>query len=190
MNNEYHNEASLVKEALTYRKSDQEIGMPDVEAELRRFHAEHDRQQFAKPQSSHATWRRVAAIVAVIALLSGITIAGVHYYKYELTQIEAEETRANTETRPKVTQEQQPVVAKPVITDTEITYSRAELRQIVADLTSRFELDAPVYDHPQAQRILMHVSLPKEGSLEESLEVLNHFGRVQFEIVDHHIHVK
>lgn len=67
--NRYQTELELM-EAFTHQKSDAEIGMPDIEAELARVHA-----MAAKPRPA---WGRFAAAVACVCAVAAIGIG--EYY--------------------------------------------------------------------------------------------------------------
>lgn len=72
---EYNIEQQLM-EAFVYEKTDAEIQMPDIEAELRRVHVMADR---GKGASRGRVVRRVASVAASILLVAGVGIAGYSY---------------------------------------------------------------------------------------------------------------
>lgn len=72
---EYDIEQQLM-EAFVYEKTDAEIQMPDIEAELQRMHAMADR---GKGASRGRVVRRVASVAASILLVAGVGLAGYSY---------------------------------------------------------------------------------------------------------------
>lgn len=71
---EYDIEQQLM-EAFVYEKTDAEIQIPDIEAELQRMHVMADRGSGARGR----VVRRVASVAASILLVAGVGIAGYSY---------------------------------------------------------------------------------------------------------------
>jgi len=182
MNQDYYKEEMMVKEAITNQKSDQEIGMPDIEAELKRV-----KQQAHKTKPIGQVWGKAAAALLIILSVSGLSWAFVHYNQVEITPVE-QETTDNTADVIEEEQKQEETLAEQPIT---LAYDKATLEQIIEDLTHYYHLDKPVFENPEAARkFKMHVTLNPEGTLQEAIDLLNHFGSLHIELVENHLVVK
>lgn len=77
-----HDIEQQLMEAYVHEKTDAEIGMPDIEAELRRIHALADRGRGMSATSSStrgSVLRSVASVAASILLVVGVGVAGYSY---------------------------------------------------------------------------------------------------------------
>lgn len=196
-NKEYYREEIWVKEMLTRRKSDEEIGMPDVEAELHRFHTQYgykqnteaDRQPdlvIGKKRTS--VWHRVAAIVTALLVVGGLSWAAAHFSGLfssdsisEMGEPEGEVSRID-ESAPAL-------IIAPAPAEGQLVYDKAELGYIISQLTQRYGLDEPAYQQSQLAHIRLHATLPDSEDIQKPLEVLNHFGKFHLEVRDHRIYV-
>lgn len=188
-NKEYYREETMLKELLTRQKSDEAIGMPDVEEELRKFHAQHGRKTAPvvemKPKAT-SLWRRAAAVIAALVVIGGISWAAVYYSSLSssepVTVIEQEATRIDEPAA------ELPIVA-PAPAEGALVYDKAELGYILSQLTQRYGLEEPDYQQASLAHIRLHVTLPETDDVHELLEVLNHFGKFHLEVRDNRIYV-
>jgi len=201
-NKEYYREETLLKEALTRQQSDAEIGMPDVEEELRKFHAKHGYKgeeenpttgSQASPvigrKPSQSPWRRVAAIVTTLLVVGGLSWAAAHFSGLfepesvgEIIELEEEDTRI---AQPAT---DLPIVA-PAPAEGALVYDKAELGYILSQLTQRYNLEQPDYQQASLAHIRLHVTLPESEDINELIDVLNHFGKFHLEVRDNRIYV-
>lgn len=184
---EYNEEINLLKEALAQQKSDAEIQMPDVEEELKRFHALHD-----APRAKVVPFqlRKVAAVVAIL-LLSGAAFAAL-----AIQQGWVGEKKASAEVAVEQVQEVRPA-KKVKAMDNEVTedndswtFENAPLEKILNTLSEYYELEKPVFEPESVKELRFYVTLEKKWTVAETLAFLNNFGKVSFTLQDQHILVK
>ncbi len=184
MKREYYEEEMMVIEAITNQKNDKEIGMPDVEQELRRV-----KQMAKRKQSFTIGWQRIAAVIALVLSITGLTWAFIYYQKQESAITIAAEQPMTEDTNPVIEQEDTiEVKVSKVLT---LSYDKASLEQIVVDLTAYYHLEKPVFEHKEtARKCKMHVTINKEASIEEAVGLLNQFGNIRIDLVDNKLIVK
>lgn len=174
----------MVKEAITNQKSDQEIGMPDVEQELLRV-----KQMAKRKQSFLAGWQRVAAVVALVLSITGLTWALVYFQSQKsalpiTTQQQSEDTLSIAE------QEADTLIVE-ASKNLTLSYDKASLEQVVVDLTAYYHLEEPLFENKEAARkCKMHVTINKEADIEAAIGLLNRFGNIRIELVDNKLIVK
>lgn len=167
--------------AFTSRKSDQEIGMPDVELELARLRAKRsDLSRMKVSRREHLLpLRKVAAILVVALVLTGLSYAAVRTsfftqsWNEDKTQVVEQKT---TDAEPS----EQPV-CKPVITqqgDSIVLFKDVRLDSILMLTDVHYEVKSRFGDDDLRQVRLLF-KWHKQHSLDEVLQRLNGFERFQ-----------
>lgn len=87
-----------VMEAFTSMKSDQEIGMPDVDAEWARF--EHDSQSLMFNKKKKGMIKKIAAIIVIVLGFSGVI--GAAAYHNSVSEDKEQEIDTSVDTKPMV----------------------------------------------------------------------------------------
>jgi len=195
MNREYYEEEMMLKEAITSHKSDQEIGMPDINAELSRV-----KQSTANNEQSTVNkslplggdgrgLRRIAAAIILVLSISGLAWALVYYqnHKSDIGQQTIDNGQQTSLTL------QQPadttiVKASKVLN---LSYEKASLEQIVVDLSAFYHLDQPTFRNLTAARHnMMHITFNQKATIQDAVDLLNTFSSVNVELKDNRIIVK
>ena len=178
------------REALDYKKSKEEMAMPSISEEWERLKKtkESEEQDHKEKTSSKIVplWspmRKVAAIAAVL-VISGIAFAAIHLATHshqeevdnnkELVAERSDSTKqataiANTAPREKAdsaSTEKLPLV-----------YENAELQAILTPIAQHFHLKV-VYQNEASRHIRLYLQLTEGMSLDDIIELMNHFEKV------------
>lgn len=168
-----------IMEAFTSMKSDQEIGMPDIEQELVRVKAQH---QARRPKSM---WRKVAASVAVIVTVCGLALAAVVYR----ASVQPAEPTAAVEA-PSVPAELLIVPNDSVETPSGIIrFDNAELVDIMTSISNAYQREV-VFSDEQKKHIRLHFQYNTTYPLTKVVEALNTFEKIQVSCNDKRLEVK
>jgi len=186
MKREYYDEEMMVKEAITTQKSDKEIGMPDIESELKRVKA-----MAKRPQPMISGWRRIAAVCALVLSISGITWAVAYYQQYQAEAAQTEQQVAQTDDVQVGEVQDEELQEATVSEQLTLSYDKASLEQIVVDLTAFYHLEKPEFRNIKAARkCKLHVTINPESDIQEAVALLNQFGSIKIEIVENKLIVK
>lgn len=186
MKREYYNEEMMLKETIISQKSDQEIGMPDVEAELKRV-------KLMANKKTHllSGWRRVAAICTLVISLSGLTWAVVTLQQHHAEVAKADPQQSSMCDDNKAFTQDSEVLEVNISEQMTLSYDKATLEQIVTDLTAYYHLEQPVFENKEAAcKYKMHITLNPEATIEEAVALLNKFGSIRVELADNKLVVK
>lgn len=186
------------REALDYQKSKEEMAMPSISDEwekLKRTKESEDSEELnpskldtkVNPSSKiiplWSPMRKVAAIAAVL-VISGIAFAAIHLATHshqtntpqhqELVSERNDSTKqaasiANTASNEKadsVSSEKLPLV-----------YENAELQAILTPIAQHFHLKV-VYQNEASRHIRLYLQLTEGMSLDDIIELMNHFEKV------------
>lgn len=197
MKQEYYEEEMMVKEAITSQKSDQEIGMPDIEAELKKVKQLTTTTRMASlpikgevvNDRRGASWRRIAAVITLALSITGLAWAFIYYQNQKpANTITAEKLLQDDKTSVAEQEDTVVVKASKVLT---LSYEKASLEQIVVDLTAYYHLEKPLFDNREAARkCKMHVTINKEASVQDAIGLLNQFGNIRIDLVENKLVVK
>ncbi len=163
------------RQALDFSKSKEEMRMPSVDEEW---------EKIRKPKtiSLWSPMRKVAAIAAIL-VVSGITFAAIHLASRshqastsddtelvtaskDSTQQVASLAKANTEQK-----------ADSVITKLPLVYENAELQNILTPIAAHFHVSVS-YQNESSRHIRLYLQLTANMSLDDIIELMNHFEKV------------
>lgn len=184
MKREYYEEEMMVKEAITSQKSDKEIGMPDIESELKRV-----KQTARRKHPMLSGWQKIAAVFAAAVTISGLVWAAVYYNHHQTETKTAEQHQMKIiTTTEELTEEDREAT---VSVDLTLSYDKASLEQIVVDLTAYYHLEQPVFENKKtARKYKLHITFNREGSIQDAVDLLNQFGSIRIELIDNKLVVK
>ena len=191
--NELYQQLVEIRQSLDYCKSKEEMKMPSIDAEWEKLKDEkqqkEEKNQNAEPQQTtklFPLWspmRKVAAVAAVL-VVSGITFAAIHLvtrshqasdngnielmasHKDSVQQVSAPQKSNIEEKTDSATLAQLPLV-----------YENAELQNILTPIAGHFHLQV-TYQNESARHIRLFLQLDKNMSLDDIIELMNHFEKV------------
>lgn len=196
--NELYLQLVETRQSLDFAKSKEEMKMPSIDAEWEKLKDEMklkekqqkeemsqnaETQQTAKQLPLWSPMRKVAAVAAVL-VVSGITFAAIHL----VTRSHQASDKHNTElvTSHKDSIQQVPTPQKSNIeekTDSAslaqlpLVYENAELQNILTPIAGHFHLQV-TYQNESARHIRLFLQLEKNMSLDDIIELMNHFEKV------------
>ncbi len=171
------------REALDYQKSKEAMGMPSVSEEwerLRKVKSEEGRVKNPLAISLWSPMRKVAAVAAVL-VVSGITFAAIHLATNG-HQEEADNSVETTVVRKDFAKQLSAVANDAPVEKTDSTslrqvYEDAELQSILASIAQRYHLKV-VYQTEASRHIRLYLQLTEGMSLDDIIELMNHFEKV------------
>lgn len=196
--NELYQQLIETRQSLDFAKSKEKMKMPSIDAEWEKLKDEMklkekqqkeemsqnaETQQTAKQLPLWSPMRKVAAVAAVL-VVSGITFAAIHL----VTRSHQASDKHNTElvTSHKDSIQQVPTPQKSNIeekTDSAslaqlpLVYENAELQNILTPIAGHFHLQV-TYQNESARHIRLFLQLEKNMSLDDIIELMNHFEKV------------
>ena len=191
--NELYQQLIETRQSLDFAMSKEKMKMPSIDAEWEKLKEEKQQkeemsqnaetQQTAKLFSLWSPMRKVAAVAAVL-VVSGITFAAIHL----VTRSHQPSDNSNTELVASQKDSIQQVSA-PQKTNIEektdsaslaqlpLVYENAELQNILTPIAGHFHLQV-TYQSESARHIRLFLQLEKNMSLDDIIELLNHFEKV------------
>ena len=191
--NELYLQLIETRQSLDFAKSKEGMNMPSIDAEWEKLKEEKQQkeemnqnaetQQTAKLFPLWSPMRKVASVAAVL-VVSGITFAAIHL----VTRSHQASDKHNTElvSSRKDSIQQVPTPQKSNIeekTDSAslaqlpLVYENAELQNILTPIAGHFHLQV-TYQNESARHIRLFLQLEKNMSLDDIVELLNHFEKV------------
>lgn len=191
--NELYQQLVETRQSLDFGKSKEEMKMPSIDAEWEKLKEEKQQkeemkqkaetQQTAKLFPLWSLMRKVAAVAAVL-VVSGITFAAIHL----VTRSHQASDKNNTELVASRKDSIQQVAApqKSNIEDKAdsaslaqlpLVYENAELQNILTPIAGHFHLQV-TYQNESARHIRLFLQLEKNMSLDDIIELMNHFEKV------------
>ena len=203
--NELYQQLVETRQSLDFAKSKEEMKMPSIDAEWEKLKDEMklkdeiklkeekqqedemkqnaETQQTAKQLPLWSPMRKVAAVAAVL-VVSGITFAAIHL----VTRSHQASDKNNTElvASQKDSIQQVSIPQKSNIeekTDSAslvqlpLVYENAELQNILTPIAGHFHLQV-TYQNESARHICLFLQLEKNMSLDDIIELMNHFEKV------------
>lgn len=191
--NELYLQLIETRQSLDFAKSKEGMNMPSIDAEWEKLKEEKQQkeemnqnaetQQTAKLFPLWSPMRKVASVAAVL-VVSGITFAAIHL----VTRSHQASDKHNTElvASRKDSIQQVPTPQKSNIeekTDSAslaqlpLVYENAELQNILTPIAGHFHLQV-TYQNESARHIRLFLQLEKNMSLDDIVELLNHFEKV------------
>ena len=196
--NELYQQLVETRQSLDFGKSKEEMKMPSIDAEWEKLKDEmklKEKQQKEEMNQNAETqhtakllplWspmRKVAAVAAVL-VVSGITFAAIHLvtrshqasdknntelvasHKNSIQQVSAPQKSNIEEKTDSASLAQLPLV-----------YENAELQNILTPIAEHFHLQV-TYQNESARHIRLFLQLEKNMSLDDIIELMNHFEKV------------
>ena len=191
--NELYQQLVETRQSLDFAKSKEKMKMPSIDAEWEKLKDEMklkeemnqnaETQQTAKSFPLWSPMRKVAAVAAVL-VVSGITFAAIHLvtrshqpsdknnselvasHKDSIQQVSAPQKSNIEEKTDSASLAQLPLV-----------YENAELQNILIPIAGHFHLQV-TYQNESARHIRLFLQLEKNMSLDDIIELMNHFEKV------------
>ena len=191
--NELYQQLIETRQSLDFAKSKEGMKMPSIDAEWEKLKEEMkqrevriqnaETQQTAKSFPLWSPMRKVAAVAAVL-VVSGITFAAIHLvtrshqasdnsntelvssHKNSIQQVSAPQKSNIEEKTDSASLAQLPLV-----------YENAELQNILTPIAGHFHLQV-TYQNESARHIRLFLQLEKNMSLDDIIELMNHFEKV------------
>ena len=191
--NELYQQLIETRQSLDFAKSMEKMKMPSIDAEWEKLKEEKQQkeemsqnaetQQTAKLFSLWSPMRKVAAVAAVL-VVSGITFAAIHL----VTRSHQPSDNSNTELVASQKDSIQQVSApqksnieeksdSASLAQLPLVYENAELQNILTPIAGHFHLQV-TYQNESARHIRLFLQLEKNMSLDDIIELLNHFEKV------------
>lgn len=191
--NELYQQLIETRQSLDFAKSKEEMKMPSIDAEWEKLKEEKQQkeemsqnaetQQTAKLFSLWSPMRKVAAVAAVL-VVSGITFAAIHL----VTRSHQPSDNSNTELVASQKDSIQQVSApqksnieektdSASLAQLPLVYENAELQNILTPIAGHFHLQV-TYQNESARHIRLFLQLEKNMSLDDIIELMNHFEKV------------
>lgn len=191
--NELYQQLIETRQSLDFAKSKEKMKMPSIDAEWEKLKEEKQQkeemsqnaetQQIAKLFSLWSPMRKVAAVAAVL-VVSGITFAAIHL----VTRSHQPSDNSNTELVASQKDSIQQVSApqksnieektdSASLAQLPLVYENAELQNILTPIAGYFHLQV-TYQNESARHIRLFLQLEKNMSLDDIIELLNHFEKV------------
>ena len=191
--NELYQQLAETRQSLDFAKSKEKMKMPSIDAEWEKLKEEKQQkeemsqnaetQQTAKLFSLWSPMRKVAAVAAVL-VVSGITFAAIHL----VTRSHQPSDNSNTELVASQKDSIQQVSApqksnieektdSASLAQLPLVYENAELQNILTPIAGHFHLQV-TYQNESARHIRLFLQLEKNMSLDDIIELLNHFEKV------------
>lgn len=191
--NELYQQLVETRQSLDFAKSKEKMKMPSIDAEWEKLKEEKQQkeemsqnaetQQIAKLFSLWSPMRKVAAVAAVL-VVSGITFAAIHL----VTRSHQPSDNSNTELVASQKDSIQQVSApqksnieektdSASLAQLPLVYENAELQNILTPIAEHFHLQV-TYQNESARHIRLFLQLEKNMSLDDIIELMNHFEKV------------
>lgn len=191
--NELYQQLIETRQSLDFAKSKEKMKMPSIDAEWEKLKEEKQQkeemsqnaetQQTAKLFSLWSPMRKMAAVAAVL-VVSGITFAAIHL----VTRSHQPSDNSNTELVASQKDSIQQVSApqksnieektdSASLAQLPLVYENAELQNILTPIAGHFHLQV-TYQNESARHIRLFLQLEKNMSLDDIIELLNHFEKV------------
>lgn len=162
-------------EAFTSEKSDKDIGMPDIEQELALVKEKHGRRIFPP-------MRKIAASVAIIMALGGITLAAV-VNGDRIAQFFTgnKEMPASAVTKTSVARNNELIIMPSdtvIVEKGDITFDDSSLADIMISISNNYNINVE-FNNKELKAIRLHFKYNTSDSLEDVVKALNMFEKIK-----------
>lgn len=162
-------------EAFTSEKSDKDIGMPDIEQELALVKEKHGIRIFPP-------MRKIAASVAIIMALGGITLAAV-VNGDRLAQFFTgnKELPASAVTKTSVARNNELIIMPSdtvIVEKGYITFDDSSLADIMTSISNNYNINVE-FNNKELKAIRLHFKYNTSDSLEDVVKALNMFEKIK-----------
>ena len=191
--NELYQQLVETRQSLDFAKSKEEMKMPSIDAEWEKLKEEKQQkeemsqnaetQQTAKLFPLWSPMRKVAAVAAVL-VVSGITFAAIHLVTRSHQASDNSNTELVSSRKDSIQQVSAPQKSNieektdsASLAQLPLVYENAELQNILTPIAGHFHLQV-TYQNESARHIRLFLQLEKNMSLDNIIELMNHFEKV------------
>ena len=191
--NELYQQLIETRQSLDFAMSKEKMKMPSIDAEWEKLKEEKQQkeemsqnaetQQTAKLFSLWSPMRKVAAVAAVL-VVSGITFAAIHLVTRSHQPSDNSNTELVASRKDSIQQVSAPQKSNleektdsASLAQFPLVYENAELQNILTPIAEHFHLQV-TYQNESARHIRLFLQLEKNMSLDDIIELLNHFEKV------------
>ena len=196
--NELYLQLVETRQSLDFGKSKEEMKMPSIDAEWEKLKDEMklkekqqkdetkqnaEKQQTAMQLPLWSPMRKVAAVAAVL-VVSGITFAAIHLVTRSHQATDKNNTELVVSQKDSIQQFSAPQKSNieektdsASLAQLPLVYENAELQNILTPIAGHFHLQV-TYQNESARHIRLFLQLEKNMSLDDIIELLNHFEKV------------
>ena len=191
--NELYQQLVETRQALDFAKSKEKMKMPSIDAEWEKLKEEKQQkeemnqnaetQQTAKLFPLWSPMRKVAAVAAVL-VVSGITFAAIHLVTRSHQASDKNNTELVASQKDSIQQVSAPQKSNieektdsASLAQLPLVYENAELQNILTPIAGHFHLQV-TYQNESDRHIRLFLQLEKNMSLDDIIELLNHFEKV------------
>ena len=196
--NELYQQLIETRQSLDFAKSKEEMKMPSIDAEWEKIKDEMklkemqqkeemnqnaEIQQTAKLFPLWSPMRKVAAVAAVL-VVSGITFAAIHLVTRSHQPSDKNNTELVSSRKDSIQQFSAPQKSNieektdsASLAQLPLVYENAELQNILTPIAEHFHFQV-TYQNESARHIRLFLQLEKNMSLDDIIELLNHFEKV------------
>ena len=191
--NELYQQLVETRQSLDFAKSKEEMKMPSIDAEWEKLKEEKQQKeeknqnaktlQTAKLLPLWSPMRKVAAVAAVL-VVSGITFAAIHLVTRSHQPSDKNNTELVASQKDSIQQVSAPQKSNieekadsASLAQLPLVYENAELQNILTPIAAHFHLQV-TYQNESARHIRLFLQLEKNMSLDDIIELMNHFEKV------------
>ena len=191
--NELYQQLIETRQSLDFAKSKEEMKMPSIDAEWEKLKDEMklkeemsqnaETLQTAKLFPLWSPMRKVAAVAAVL-VVSGITFAAIHLVTRSHQPSDKNNTELVASHKDSIQQVSAPQKSNieektdsASLAQLPLVYENAELQNILTPIAGHFHLQV-TYQNESARHIRLFLQLEKNMSLDDIIELMNHFEKV------------
>ncbi|MFR1980665.1 MAG: DUF4974 domain-containing protein [Segatella copri] len=191
--NELYQQLIETRQSLDFAMSKEKMKMPSIDAEWEKLKEEKQQkeemsqnaetQQTAKLFSLWSPMRKVAAVAAVL-VVSGITFAAIHLVTRSHQTSDKHNTELVASRKDSIQQVSAPQKSNieektdsASLAQLPLVYENAELQNILTPIAEHFHLQV-TYQNESARHIRLFLQLEKNMSLDDIIELMNHFEKV------------
>ena len=185
--NELYQQLVETRQSLDFAKSKEKMKMPSIDAEWEKLKDETkqnaETQQTAKQLPLWSPMRKVAAVAAVL-VVSGITFAAIHLVTRSHQPSDKNNTELVASHKDSIQQVSAPQKSNieektdsASLAQLPLVYENAELQNILTPIAGHFHLQV-TYQNESARHIRLFLQLEKNMSLDDIIELMNHFEKV------------
>ena len=191
--NELYQQLIETRQSLDFAKSKEKMKMPSIDAEWEKLKEEKQQkeemsqnaetQQTTKLFPLWSPMRKVAAVAAVL-VVSGITFAAIHLVTRSHQASDKHNTELVASRKDSIQQVSAPQKSNieektdsASLAQLPLVYENAELQNILTPIAGHFHLQV-TYQNESARHIRLFLQLEKNMSLDDIIELMNHFEKV------------
>lgn len=191
--NELYQQLIETRQSLDFGKLKEEMKMPSIDAEWEKLKEEMkqkeemsqnaETQQTAKQLPLWSPMRKVAAVAAVL-VVSGITFAAIHLVTRSHQPSDKNNTELVSSHKDSIQQVSAPQKSNieektdsASLAQLPLVYENAELQNILTPIAGHFHLQV-TYQNESVRHIRLFLQLEKNMSLDDIIELMNHFEKV------------